>query len=181
MSCAFGNPPRTFDCVVCECRLETSLSEQERVKGKKKKLHNRRHKMAERESRLPFCFPSVYSESILSHLQTTIHPQTQGDHIGVIFQSSPCSPPAEGPRLRFKGRWETSEAPFSLYSPPCRLPPRGQPFEGVITAACITWVTADGGWSQLLEPFKEPPLSCFLLELESTAPLPDNCRRGPAF
>lgn len=87
-----------------------------------------------------------------------------GDHKGVIFQSWPCPPPAEGVRLWFKGRWETSEALFPLYPPPCRLPPWGQPFEGVITAACITWVTADGGWSQLMEPLKKPPLSWFLLK-----------------
>lgn len=95
-----------------------------------------------------------------------------GDHKGVIFQSWPCPPPAEGVRLRFKGRWETSEALFPLYPPPCRLPPHGQPFEGVITAACITWVTADGGWSQLMKPLKQPPLSWFLLKFWRAGPRP---------
>lgn len=95
-----------------------------------------------------------------------------GDHKGVIFQSWPCPPPAEGVRLRFKGRWETSEAQFPLYPPPCRLPPQGQPFEGVITAACITWVTADGGWSQLMKPLKQSPLSWFLLKFWKAGPRP---------
>lgn len=133
-----------------------------------------RYKMVEKElSLLPFLLLSP-SLSVFP-----IHPSTErvsgaicdhdpspntGDHKGVIFQSWPRPPPAEGVRLRFKGRWETSEALFPLYPPPCRLPPRGQPFEGVITAACITWVTADGGWSQLMKPLKKPPLSWFLLK-----------------
>lgn len=40
-----------------------------------------------------------------------------GDHKGVIFQSWPCPPPAEGVRLWFKGRWETSEALFPACNP----------------------------------------------------------------
>lgn len=134
-----------------------------------------RCKMVEKQlDLLPFSYCLCLSLSVFP-----IHPSTEkvsgaicdhdpspntGDHKGVIFQSWPCPPPAEGVRLRFKGRWETSEALFPLYPPPCRLPPRGQPFEGVITAACITWVTADGGWSQLMKPLKKPPLSWFLLK-----------------
>lgn len=66
-------------------------------------------------------------------------------------------------------------------SPPCRLPPQGQPFEGVITAACITWVTADRGWSQLMKPLKKPPLSWFLLKFWRAGArprLPDNYRHS---
>lgn len=96
------------------------------------------------------------------------------------FSKLACPPPAEGVRLRFKGRWETSEAPFPSYPPLCRLSPRGQSFEGVITVACITWVTADGGWSQLMKPLKKPPLSWFLLKFWSEAWLPDSSRRSNA-
>lgn len=38
-----------------------------------------------------------------------------------------------------------------------RAPPLGQPFERVITVACITWVTADATWSHLMKPFKQRP------------------------
>lgn len=111
-----------------------------------------------------FSFPCIHTESTQSHLQTTIHPQTLGITEVLFFKAGPVHllPRVYGCNSREGGKLLRHSSP--LYPSPCRLPPQGQPFEGVITAACITWVTGDGGWSQLMKPLKWPPFSWFLLK-----------------
>lgn len=92
--------------------------------------------------------------SISSHLHTCSIPATE-DYKGVLFQSQPLPPPVEGVQLRFKTRWGEllrPRSPCTTPPPSCRLPPWTHPFDGVMTAACITWVTAGGTQSQLMKP-----------------------------
>lgn len=101
-----------------------------------------------------------------------------GDHKGVIFQSCPCPPPAEYVRLRFKGRWETSEALFHLYPPP--LPSLSPASSGAALWGCHNCGLYNMGycWPWLVtvdEAFKEAsPLmvSVKILKSRSKAPAP---------
>ncbi|KAK2869819.1 hypothetical protein Q8A67_024211 [Cirrhinus molitorella] len=65
--------------------------------------------------------------------------QTQGITKVLFFKAGPCASCWAGPAV-LQGRGGKL---LRACGPPCRPPPPGQPFEGVITVACITWVTAD--------------------------------------
>lgn len=120
-----------------------------------------RHKMDDKELGLWLSNPSTerVSGAICRHDPS----QTLGITKVLFFKAGPvhllqrvcgCGSREGGKLLR----------PCSPCTPPCRLPPWEQPFEGVITAACITWVTANGSWSQLMKPLKKPPLLWFLFK-----------------
>lgn len=118
------------------------------------------------------------TQTIQSHLQATVHPQRQGITKVLFFKAGPVRllPRVCGCGSREGGKLLRPCSP--LVTPPCRPPPQGQPFEGVITEACITRVTADGGWSQLMKPLKLLPFSWFLLKLRRAGPaawLSDSC------
>lgn len=109
--------------------------------------------------------------------------QTQGITKVLFFKAGPCASCWAGPAV-LQGRGGKL---LRACGPPCRPPPPGQPFEGVITVACITWVTADAGWSHLMKPLKNSPFHAwFLLKFCSggsrpgsqTAGLPCAAARG---
>ncbi len=115
----------------------------------------------------------------LCHLQTTLHPKHRGITKVLFFKAGPCASCWAGPAV-LQGRG-------GKLLRACRPPPPGQPFEGVITVACITWVTADAGWSHLMKPLKNSPFHAwFLLKFCSggsrpgsqTAGLPCAAARG---
>lgn len=121
--------------------------------------------------------PPADSEGVyLGPSADMIYPKHQGSKRCYFSKLAP-SASCRGVRLRFKARQgggrdgggapllrscsPLCHPPLSPDLPllllPCRLPPREKPFEGVITAACITWVTAIGSWSQLMKPLRKPP------------------------
>lgn len=100
------------------------------------------------------------------------HPQTPGITKVLFFKAAPVHllPSVCGCGSREAGKLLRPCSTCTPLPVACLL--RGQPFEGVITAACITWVTADGGWSQLMKPLKKLRRSWFLLRLWRTGARP---------
>lgn len=108
-------------------------------------------------------FQSIHRERMQSNLQTWSIPNT-GGHKGVIFQSLPCPPPAEGVRLQFKGRRGNFLGPVPLVPPSLSPASSGAALWGCHTRSlynmgyCQLWlVTAD-------EAFKEAFPLWFLLK-----------------
>lgn len=113
-----------------------------------------------------------------------IYPKHQGSKRCYFSKLAPsascrgCAAAVQGEERRRRG-WLLRPCSPPSYPPtssllPCRLPPREKSFEGVITAACITWVTAIGSWSQLMKPLRKPPrLLWFLFKFWGVRARPD--------
>lgn len=103
----------------------------------------------------------------LCHLQTTHCPEHRGSQRCYFSKQVLCASCWAGQAV-LQGRWGKL---LRASGPPCRPPPPKHPFEGVITVACITWVTADAGWSHLMKPLKNSPFHAwFLLKLCRSRP-----------
>lgn len=101
------------------------------------------------------CYPVALSMPSANHAPS----RTQGITKVLFFKAGPCASCWDGPAV-LQGRGGKL---LRVCGPPCRPPPPGQPFEGVITVACITWVTADAGWSHLMKPLKNSPFHAWFL------------------